>query len=348
MFTKVYYINEDDLDKIKEAADVVKNGGTVVFPTETVYGLGANALDDVACEKIFTAKGRPQDNPLIVHVADFDISRYVKYIPENARRLMEAFWPGPLTIIMPKSSLIPESVTAGLDSVGIRMPSNRIARKLIEYSGVPIAAPSANISGKPSPTTIEHCIDDLTGRVDMIIGGDKCDVGLESTVVDTTEETVTILRPGFITKEMLEEVVGEVIIDPAIMKRLEGDIKPKAPGMKYRHYAPKAPLVIVKGSFDDTRDYINNKTRELEEKGFKVGVLAADESIGEYISKYKISIGSRRSLGIIAANLFDCLREFDKIDIDYIYSEGFEEDGLGLAIMNRLKKAAGYNIHEID
>lgn len=348
MDTKVCYIDHEDIDEINKAAEVIRDGGTVVFPTETVYGLGANALDEKACEKIFTAKGRPQDNPLIVHVADFDISKYVKYVPENAKKLMEAFWPGPLTIIMPKSDIIPDKVTAGLESVGLRMPSNKIARRLIELSGLPIAAPSANISGKPSPTTIEHCIDDLSGKVDMIIGGEKCDVGLESTVVDTTEGVVTILRPGGITKEMLEEAVDKVFIDPAIMKKLEGDIKPKAPGMKYRHYAPKAPLTIVKGDIDKTVDYINNITRDFEYKGFKVGVLCTDETIGKYHSKYKISIGSRSNPGIIAANLFDCLREFDKIDIDYIYSEGFKEEGLGLAVMNRLNKAAGYNLFEVD
>jgi L-threonylcarbamoyladenylate synthase len=347
MDTEVYYINENDIEIIKKAAEVIKSGGTVVFPTETVYGLGANALSAEACQKIFEAKGRPQDNPLIVHVADFDVSKYVKYVPDNAKRLMEAFWPGPLTIIMPKSDTIPEKVTGGLDSVAIRMPENKTARKLIELAGVPIAAPSANTSGRPSPTTIEHCIEDLKGKVNMIIGGEKCEVGLESTVVDTTGDSVVILRPGGVTKEMLESVVGEVLIDPAIMNKPSKDLVPKSPGMKYRHYAPKAPVTIVKGELDNIVTYINNRTREFESNGYRVGVMATEENFENYSSKYKLSIGSRKHLGIIAANLFDCLREFDKIDVNYIFAEGFSEEGLGLAIMNRLKKAAAYNVVEV-
>lgn len=344
MDTKVYRINERDIDIIDQAAAVIRGGGIVAFPTETVYGLGANALDGEASKKIFAAKGRPQDNPLIVHVADFDVSSYVKTIPHKAMLLMEAFWPGPITIIMKKSDIIPDTVTAGLDSVGIRMPENRVARKLIEASGVPIAAPSANLSGKPSPTTIEHCIEDLTGKVDMIIGGDRAEVGLESTVVDTSEDKITILRPGAITLEMLEEVVGEVFIDPAINGITDKNIVPRAPGMKYRHYAPKAPLVIIKGDRNRVVEYINNKAKESTEK---IGVMAADETCHMYNVEHVISIGSRKNPGKIAANLFDSLREFDKIDISLIYSEGFPEVGLGMAIMNRLKKAAGYKIIEV-
>ncbi|KRQ87749.1 Threonylcarbamoyl-AMP synthase [Caloramator mitchellensis] len=341
MDTKVYYINERDTEKIKEAAQVIQNGGLVVFPTETVYGLGANALSPEACKKIFIAKGRPQDNPLIVHVADFDISRYVEYIPENAKKLMEAFWPGPLTIIMPKSNLIPDVVTAGLDSVAIRMPENKLARRLIEFSNCPIAAPSANISGRPSPTSIEHCIEDLNGRVDMIIGGERAKVGLESTVVDATEGTITILRPGFITKEDLEEVVGVVKIDPAIKNE---DFKPKSPGMKYRHYAPKSPLNIIMGDLNKVVDYINENVYNMKKQGKKVGVMMTDETIEKVDAEVKISLGSIESPGLIAANLFDALREFDKMEVDFIYSIGFEERGLFAAIMNRLKKAAGNNV----
>jgi L-threonylcarbamoyladenylate synthase len=258
--------------------------------------------------------------------------------------LMEAFWPGPITIIMEKSDIIPDTVTAGLNSVGIRMPVNRVARELIEASGVPIAAPSANISGKPSPTTIEHCIEDLAGKVDMIIGGDRCEVGLESTVVDTAHNKITILRPGAITKEMIEEAAGEVFIDPAINGITDKNVKPRAPGMKYRHYAPKAPLIIVKGESDRVVEYINKKILEGTEK---VGVMATDETCSIYNAEHVISIGSRKNPGKIAANLFDCLREFDKIDVDQIYAEGFSESGLGLAIMNRLKKAAGYRIIDL-
>jgi L-threonylcarbamoyladenylate synthase len=347
MNTQVYYIDENDIEIIKKAAEVIKDGGTVVFPTETVYGLGANALSEEACEKIFAAKGRPQDNPLIIHVADFDISKYVKHIPEKAQILMETFWPGPLTIIMKKSEIIPDKVTGGLDSVAVRMPENKIARKLIECAMVPIAAPSANISGRPSPTTIHHCIEDLYGRVDMIIGGEKSEVGLESTVVDVADDKITILRPGGITREMLEESLGEILVDPAILKKPDENLVPKSPGMKYRHYAPKAPLTIVKGKAEDIVDYINIKASELSEKGFSVGVMSAEENIEKYKVKYKISLGNSTEPGIIAANLFDCLREFDKIDIDYIFSEGFAEEGLGLAIMNRLRKAAGYNVIEV-
>lgn len=347
METKIFHIDEEDKSVVKQAAEVIKSGGTVVFPTETVYGLGANALDKDACKKIFEAKGRPQDNPLIVHVADFDISKYVIRVPEKARLLMDAFWPGPLTIIMEKSSLIPDEVTGGLKSVALRMPENKIARTLIQYAKLPIAAPSANISGKPSPTTIEHCIEDLKGKVDMIIGKERCEVGIESTVVDATGDEVIILRPGFITEDMLREVAGKVSIDPAIMKKPDEHTKPKAPGMKYRHYAPKAPMRIIRGEEEKVVLYINEKIDELKRDGLKIGVMAVEENIEKYRTEYVISLGSKKNPGIIAANLFDCLREFDKIDVDYIYSEGFCEDGLGLAIMNRLKKAAGYNIIDV-
>jgi L-threonylcarbamoyladenylate synthase len=347
MDTQIFYIDEKDDNVIEKAGETIRQGGTVAFPTETVYGLGANALSGTACEKIFIAKGRPQDNPLIVHVADFDISKYVSQIPEKAKQLMETFWPGPLTIIMPKSKMIPDKVTAGLDSVAIRMPQNKIARKLIEYAKVPIAAPSANISGRPSPTTIEHCIEDLSGKVDMIIGGEKSEVGLESTVVDVSEGNVIILRPGGITREMLEEALGEVLIDPTIMHKPDEKLSPRSPGMKYRHYAPRAPLTIVRGNLGDIISWIDNKTKELNEEGFSVGVLATEETIERYKTSCKISVGSRKQPGIIAANLFDCLREFDKIEVDYIFAEGFSEEGLGLAIMNRLRKAAGYNVLEV-
>ncbi len=347
MDTKVCYVTEKDIDKINKAAEVIKRGGLVAFPTETVYGLGANALDEKAVSKIFEAKGRPQDNPLIVHVADFDISKYVTYIPQKAKLLMEAFWPGPITIIMPKSDIIPDRVTAGLKCVGMRMPSNKVARKLIELSKTPIAAPSANLSGKPSPTTIGHCIDDLMGKVDMIIGGDRCIVGVESTVVDTTDGNVTILRPGGITLEMLKEVVGEVKIDPAIMKKPDKDFKPKAPGMKYKHYAPKAPMTVVRGENEKVISYINEMAKKKRLNGEKVGILGTEENLDKYEGNIKICIGKRSVPGIIAANLFDCLREFDKIDVDYIISEGFSEKGIGLAIMNRLKKAAAYNIIDL-
>lgn len=344
MDTKIFYIDENDIDIIKKAAKIIKDGGLVAFPTETVYGLGANALNSDACKNIFIAKGRPQDNPLIVHVVDFDISDYVKKISNSARKLMEAFWPGPLTIIFEKSEKIPQVVTAGLSSVAIRMPENKIARLLIKNAGVPIAAPSANLSGRPSPTTIEHCIDDLKGRVDMIIGKGRCEFGLESTVVDATGEDIIILRPGAITEGMIRDVIGSVSLDPAIIKKPEGDFKPKSPGMKYRHYAPKAPLTIVQGKNEDVLEYIKVKSLELQKRGLRTGVMTVDENIDKYEEAYVLSLGSRKNPEIIASNLFDCLREFDKINVDYIYAEGFSEEGIGFAIMNRLKKAAGYSV----
>lgn len=341
MDTKVYYFADDDV--LKEAVNYINNGKTVVFPTETVYGLGANALDEKACRGIFKAKGRPQDNPLIIHVADKDISKYVKYIPKSAKVLMEKFWPGALTIIFPKKDIIPLEVTGGLDTVAIRMPEGEMARRLIKLSGVPIAAPSANLSGKPSPTTIEHCIRDLSGRVSMIIGGEECRCGIESTVVEVNDSEVTILRPGEVTKDMMESFGLNVKIDPTIMKTIEG-IKPKAPGMKYKHYAPDSDMTIVMGETLKVIDYINSKTESLIEKGKKVGIISTTEDVSLYPKGVVLSIGSRDNLNEVAKRLFDVLREFDKINVDYIFSEGFETSGVGLAIMNRLKKAAGHKI----
>lgn len=348
MKTKIVELNAEDQQLLKKAAEVIKNDGTVVFPTETVYGLGANALSAAACEKIFIAKGRPQDNPLIVHVADFDIQDYVLEVPSLAQKLMEAFWPGPLTIIMKKSSRIPEIVTAGLPNVALRMPQGRTARKLIEYAGVPIAAPSANLSGRPSPTAMTHCIEDLDGRVDMIIGGESCEVGLESTVVDATGDKVVILRPGGVTKEMLEQVVGETLLDAGVQNQLSDGEKPRAPGMKYRHYAPKAPLVIILGEQENVMAEINRRIHECHQNSKRTGVLCTEEHVGFYKdSDCVISLGSLGTPGIIAANLFDCLREFDKMELDHLFSVGFEETGIGLAIMNRLKKAAGHQLIEV-
>ncbi|MEG0370699.1 MAG: L-threonylcarbamoyladenylate synthase [Clostridium sp.] len=342
MNTKVYYINGNE-SVIKEAGEYIRRGETVVFPTETVYGLGANALDKKACEKIFMAKGRPQDNPLIVHVADRDVSKYVEFVPETSRILMDKFWPGPLTIIMKKKSIIPMEVTGGLESVAIRMPEGLVARKIILEAGVPIAAPSANLSGKPSPTTIEHCIRDLSGRVSMIIGGEECKCGLESTVVDVVGDLVTILRPGAITREMIEALGLRVSVDPSIMLSLK-DAIPKSPGMKYKHYAPDSEMTIVVGEKEKVVEYINSKTEALILKGKKIGIIATNQTKAMYKNGVILSFGSRDNLQEVASNLFDILREFDKIGVDYIYSEGFEDKGIGLAIMNRLRKAASHKI----
>jgi L-threonylcarbamoyladenylate synthase len=346
MNTKVEYVDKNNPNKeiIKSAGNCIRQGGLVVFPTETVYGLGANALDEEAVKGIFTAKGRPQDNPLIIHVADLNINNLVQEVPKVAEEMMERFWPGPLTLIMKKASVVPDTTSAGLDSVGIRMPANTIARELIKTAGVPIAAPSANISGKPSPTEIEGCIEDLKGRVDFIIGGEKCEVGLESTIVDCTVEPPCILRPGGITLEMLREIHKDIYIDPAIMKKADADFKPKAPGMKYRHYAPKAPVKIIVGDLEKTIAKVNEIVQNYIDAGKKVGIIATDETKGNYNGALVKSLGSRNSLNIIGKNLFKVLREFDEEDIDIIISEAFEENGLGIAVMNRLKKAAGFDI----
>ncbi len=350
MDTKICTVLENKIDEdvILEAGNVLKNGGLVVFPTETVYGLGANALDEEAVKKIFEAKGRPQDNPLIVHVSDFDeIAPLVMDVPQAAEKFMRKFWPGPMTIIFKKSSLIPDATSAGLDCVGIRMPSNKIARKLIKSAGVPIAAPSANISGRPSPTDIESCIEDLSGKVEMIIGGQKCNVGVESTVIDCTVSPTCVLRPGGITLEMLRGIEPETYIDPAVMKKPEGNLKPKSPGMKYRHYAPKAPVRIVQGDIKKTVAKINEIVQNYIDENKKAGIIATDETKHLYSNGIVVSLGSRNNMEDITRNLFETLRSFDDKDVSIILSESFEEKGVGIAVMNRLKKAAGFDILKV-
>ena len=346
METKVVIINENiiDIDAIEEAGRIIKEGGLVVFPTETVYGLGANALDSSAVKKIFEAKGRPQDNPLIIHVADFEIGDFVQEIPVIAESLMKIFWPGPLTIILKKSNLIPDVTSANLDTVGIRMPRNFIARELIKSAGVPIAAPSANISGRPSPTDVSRCIEDLSGKVEYILGSHICEVGLESTIVDCTVCPPCVLRPGGITLEMLHKIDANIYMDEAIMNKPGINFKPKAPGMKYRHYAPKAPLKIIQGDLQKTIAKINEIVQNYVDDNKKVGIMATDETQNEYTSGYVLSLGSRNKLNIIGKNLFEVMRSFDDANVDVILAEAIEEKGLGIAIMNRLKKSAGYDI----
>ncbi|AVQ37654.1 threonylcarbamoyl-AMP synthase [Clostridium botulinum] len=351
MKTKVVRLNENNIDEhvISKAGNILRQGGLVVFPTETVYGLGANALDKDAVKKIFEAKGRPQDNPLIVHISKVkDIEKLVEEIPPIAQKLMDKFWPGPMTIILKKKDIIPNETSAGLDSIGIRMPSNKIAMELISMAGVPIAAPSANLSGKPSPTDLETCIEDLDGRVNMILGGDNSEVGVESTVIDCTINPPCILRPGGITLEMLKEVDSDIYIDPAIMKKPDKELRPKAPGMKYRHYAPKAPLKIIKGDLNKTIEKINEMVQNYIDAEKKVGIIATDETIDNYKKGEVVSIGSRKDLNTIAHNLFYVLRTFDEKNVDLILSEAFEEKDMGVAIMNRLKKSAGYDIINLD
>lgn len=350
METKVGFIEclNNDKKYIKEASEVIKMGGIVAFPTETVYGLGANALDEEAVKKIFIAKGRPQDNPLIIHISnDNQLEKYVNNIPKIAERLMNKFWPGPLTIIFEKKDIVPNVTSAGLSTIGVRMPNNKVALELIEKSGVPVAAPSANISGRPSPTDMERCIEDLNGRVDYILGAEKSDVGLESTIVDVTCNPPCVLRPGGVTLEMLREVNEEIYIDKAIMQKENKDLKPKAPGMKYRHYAPNAKVRVVEGSTEKMVEKINEMVHNYIEQGLKVGIMATDETVKCYEEGLIMSLGSREELSTVSKSLFTRLREFDDNKVDIILSEGFEEKGLGIAIMNRLRKACGFDIIKV-
>ena len=344
-------------EELLEGARILREGGLVAFPTETVYGLGANALDEEAARKIYEAKGRPSDNPLIAHVSCMEeVYPLVSQVSEKAKKLMDAFWPGPMTLIFPKSDLVPYGTTGGLDTVAVRMPSDPVANRLIALAGVPVAAPSANTSGRPSPTTAQHVLQDMDGRIDMIIDGGPVGIGVESTIVDVSVETPTVLRPGAITMEMLEEVLGEVQIDPAILGPVSADLRPKAPGMKYQHYAPKADLTLVEpedGDMEspDSLERMTEKVRQLAEEklaeGFRVGIICTDESRQTYPKGLVRSIGSRTRRETVAHNLYALLREFDDLKADYIFSESFPEDHLGQAIMNRLSKAAGYHIVKV-
>lgn len=340
--------NQIDYEVLKQAGDILKNGGLVAFPTETVYGLGANALDEEAAMKTYAAKGRPSDNPLIVHIAELDaLKEIITEVPEKLDAVAEKFWPGPLTIIFNKNDRVPLGTTGGLNTVAVRMPDDEIARELILAGGGYVSAPSANTSGRPSPTTAQHVAEDLDGKIEMILDGGNVDIGVESTILDMTVVPPMILRPGAITKEMLEEVVGTVEIDAAI---LSDDCKqaPKAPGMKYRHYAPKADLVIVEGEPEAIVKAIQKITDELSGEGCKVGIIATDESHSAYKNGVVKSIGSREDEDSVAHNLYRILREFDEEEVDYIYSESFSNEGIGTAIMNRLGKAAGHKVMDAD
>jgi len=348
--TEILKINADNIDqeKIEFAARILRNGGTVAFPTETVYGLGANALDEVAVRKIFHAKGRPADNPLIVHISDMkQLDRLVREIPDNAIKLAERFWPGPLTLIFKKSEIIPDVISAGLETVGIRFPSHPIAQELIHASHVPIAAPSANVSGKPSPTIAQHVIDDLMGKVDVIIDGGSVKVGVESTVLDITGGIPVLLRPGGVTVEELKSAVGEVMIDPVVLDKVTDHVIPRAPGMKYTHYSPKAQVIVVEGEDEKVIQKINMLTEQSKKAGLKVGVMAMDHTLHCYHADCILSVGNKELPSTIAANLFYTLREFDRAGVDIIYAQSVSEKGIGLAIRNRLNKAAGYNIIKV-
>ena len=367
-------------EELREAAQILQQGGLVAFPTETVYGLGGNALDETAAKRIYAAKGRPSDNPLIAHISSMEeLLPLVSRIPEAGRRLAERFWPGPLTMIFPKSEQVPFSTTGGLDTVAVRMPSDPVAMKLIRMAGVPVAAPSANTSGRPSPTTADHVWEDLNGKIEMIVDGGAVGIGVESTIVDVTGPVPVILRPGFITLEMLQEMFDQVKIDPAILGPMADGVRPKAPGMKYKHYAPLGQLTLVElkeetkkalhtpgsSQWQEVEEaaqkcgislehadlesiYMALQTDKLaaekEKQGAKTGVICTEETEKFYETKLKGRIGQRAQADTVAHNLYRVLRDFDDLQVEYIYSESFAGDHLGQAIMNRLNKAAGYHI----
>lgn len=350
METKIIQMSEEQIDKqkLEEAGAIIKAGGLVAFPTETVYGLGGDALNPASSKKIYAAKGRPSDNPLIVHIADMEaLPPIVAEIPEQAKRLAEVFWPGPLTMIFRKADLVPRETTGGLDTVAVRMPVHKVAREFIRAAGGYVAAPSANLSGRPSPTVAKYVAEDMDGRIEMIIDGGDVEIGLESTIVDMTVEEPMILRPGYITKEMLEEVLETVEEDCTLMRADSGQA-PKAPGMKYRHYAPKGDLTIVAGEALKVIDYINEQTTQAAAGGKKVGVIGTDATIGQYHAQVCKSAGNREQDSTIAKELYRILREFDDEKVEVIYSESFSTQGLGQAIMNRLLKAAGHKVITLE
>lgn len=350
MDTRLIHINklpeEEQREALMEAGRIIREGGLVAFPTETVYGLGADGLNAGASKRIYAAKGRPSDNPLIIHIAEMaQVDVIAKDISPAARRIMETFWPGPLTVILKKKEIVPDETTGGLDTVAVRMPSHKTARDLIRISERLIAAPSANTSGRPSPTLAEHVYDDMQGRIPMILDGGAVGIGIESTIVDMTGRIPVILRPGFISEDMIKEVAGEAYTDPAMKgKQAPGDIKAKAPGMKYRHYAPKGQMTLVEGPEDKVICWINREAKEKERQGCRVVVLGSEETIKRYTAEHCRCLGSRKEPQTIAAGLYRLLRECDDFQADYIYSESFFASGLGDAIMNRMLKAAGYQL----
>lgn len=379
MNTKVVTIDarEPQSDRIEEAARIIRDGGLVAFPTETVYGLGGDALRPEAARKIYAAKGRPSDNPLIAHIADFqELPSLAAEIPDTARQLMWLYWPGPLTLIFRKTDAVPLSTTGGLDTVAVRMPSHPVARALIRAAGTPIAAPSANRSGRPSPTRASHVREDMDGRIDMLLDGGPVGIGLESTIIDVSGREPSLLRPGFISEEMLKRTLRRLSVDAASVGPADPGRHPKAPGMKYRHYAPEAPMTIVQGPAAMVEKTICYHAREALLAGKSVGVLCATESLLTYRRRLGADctacrhgglaascicrpaeggdakllltvLGSRQEPESIARNLYDALRTFDSEGAREIYSESFDEGQLGGAIMNRLKKAAGYHILEV-
>ena len=336
-----------DAEKIKRAGEILKAGGLVAFPTETVYGLGGDALNPGSSRKIYAAKGRPSDNPLIVHICRISDLERIAWDPDGrAARTAEAFWPGPLTMILKKKDVVPMETTGGLDTVAVRFPSHPVAQRLIDAAGGFVAAPSANTSGKPSPTSAGYVAEDMDGKIDMILDGGDVGIGLESTIVDLTEKEPMILRPGYVTQEMLTEVLGRVAVDRTILDASSA-VRPKAPGMKYRHYAPKGDLAIVEGEPEEVIRSINAFCEEAGKQGKRTGVIATDETAHFYHADSVKSVGSRQDEEAIAHSLYRILREFDDEDMQVMYSEAFSARGMGQAIMNRLLKAAGHHVIKV-
>ena len=342
MKTEIIRIDPNNIQSqdLEYSCELLRSGQIVAFPTETVYGLGANALDSSASSSIFQAKGRPQDNPLIVHVADpCDIALYsdISHQP-LLEEIMNRFMPGPITVILPKKKIIPDSVTAGLNSVAIRCPSHPIARALISLSGIPMAAPSANLSGKPSPTRAAHVIDDFNEKIPMIIDGGDCVVGLESTVIRLMGRHIDLLRPGFVSLEDLLPLTDDISVSKAVLSPIDEDEKPESPGMKYRHYAPSASVTMVKGSDADVIRLFQEKAKE------KCGILCFDEDLAHLSGDYIISLGRKNDLNAQAHSLFSALREFDALPISHIYARFTNQENIGLAVTNRLLRASAFHI----
>lgn len=335
-----------EIERVRIAAKLIRKGGLVAFPTETVYGLGADAMNARAVLALFKAKKRPLDNPPIVHVCDIkDVYRLAKEIPTTAEKLMRTFWPGPLTLIFKRSRIIPDVTVAGLDTIALRMPRHNVALALISKSKCPISAPSANLAGKPSPTTAKHVLDDLDGRIDAVLDAGSTVIGVESTVLDVTVDPPQVLRPGGTPFEALKEVLGEVELNPAVTAEKPVPVeKVRSPGVKHKHYAPNANVVVVEGELSIVVDKVNELAKYYMRRGSKVGVLCTDEALGCYQADVVKSLGSRSNLASVAQNLFAHLREFDLERVDVIVAEGVPLEGLGLAVMNRLRKASGYKI----
>jgi len=344
--TKIFKIDKNNIDysRIRQSADLLKKGGSVVFPTETVYGLGGNIYIEEAVKNIYKAKGRPSDNPLIVHIWNIkQLEELTEEIPPTAQLLIDRYWPGPLTIIFKKSSKVPERITGGLDTVAVRMPEDPIALALLKEANVPVAAPSANTSGRPSPTQGKHVVEDLKGKVDIIIDGGDCKVGLESTVIDVYSKPIMILRPGKVTLEDILKYVDNVVYDPSLIY-FDKDYVPRSPGQKYKHYSPRGELILYRGTNNKVREAIIKDSEEFTKEGKKVLILSVKENIKFYSKGIIFNLGSKEDYETISSNIFKALRKADELNIDYILSETFSEKGIGKAIMNRLVKASGGNI----